>query len=128
MAKISEDKLKQVQKRYDKVTRMFGWLYEYSMSGSISNDNFTRLVDKYQAEQAQPLEQIDAPERAMQEIRDTRQNTVQWANLMAGTPVYRNLPPETSISLWNVLRFLTVWRQMTEWSRPFVSVTVSAVT
>ena len=40
-------------------------------------------MDKYQAEQAQLLEQIDALERAMQEVRDTRQNAIQWADLMA---------------------------------------------
>ncbi len=63
-AKSSEGKLKQARKRYDEVTRMFDRLYEDSLSGRISNDNFTRLVDKYQAEQAQLLEQIDALERA----------------------------------------------------------------
>ena len=82
-AKSSEGKLKQARKRYDEVTRMFDRLYEDPLSGRISNDNFTRLVDKYQAEQAQLLEQIDALERAMQEVRDTRQNAVQWADLMA---------------------------------------------
>ena len=81
--KSNEGKLKQARKRYDEVTRMFDRLYEDSLSGRISNDNFTRLVDKYQAEQAQLLEQIDALERALQEVRDTRQNAVQWADMMA---------------------------------------------
>ena len=93
-AKSSEGKLKQARKRYDEVTRMFDRLYEDSLSGRISNDNFTRLVDKYQAEQAQLLEQIDALERAMQEVRDTRQNAVQWADLMAGYAGIQELTAE----------------------------------
>ena len=82
-AKSNEGKLKQAQKRYDEVTRMFDRLYEDSLFGCISNDNFTRLVDKYQAEQAQLLTQIDTLERALQEVKDTRQNAVQWADMMA---------------------------------------------
>ncbi len=93
-AKSSEGKLKQARKRYDEVTRMFDRLYEDSLSGRISNDNFTRLVDKYQAEQAQLLEQIDALERAMQEVRDTQQNAVQWADLMAGYAGIQELTAE----------------------------------
>ena len=94
-AKSSEGKLKQARKRYDEVTRMFDRLYEDSLSGRISNDNFTRLVDKYQAEQAQLLEQIDALERAMQEVRDTRQNAIQWADLMAEYAGIQELTAET---------------------------------
>ena len=93
-AKSSEGKLKQARKRYDEVTRMFDRLYEDSLSGRISNDNFTRLVDKYQAEQAQLLEQIDALERAMQKVRDTQQNAVQWADLMAGYAGIQELTAE----------------------------------
>ena len=93
-AKSSEGKLKQARKRYDEVTRMFDRLYEDSLSGRISNDNFTRLVDKYQTEQAQLLEQIDVLERAMQEVKDTRRNAVQWADLMAEYAGIRELTAE----------------------------------
>ena len=79
----SESKLKQAQKRYDEVTRLFDRLYEDSLSGRISSNNFTRLIDKYQSEQTQLLEQINTLERTMQEIKDTRQNAVQWADMMA---------------------------------------------
>ena len=51
-------------------------------------------MDKYQAEQAQLLEQIDALERAMQEVRDTRQNAVQWVDLMAGYAGIQELTAE----------------------------------
>lgn len=79
----SESKLKQAQKRYDEVTRLFDRLYEDSLSGRISSNNFARLIDKYQSEQTQLLEQINTLERTMQEIKDTRQNAVQWADMMA---------------------------------------------
>lgn len=81
--KSNETKLKQARKRYDEVTRLFDRLYEDSLSGRISNDNFSRLIDKYQTEQEQLLGQIQAIENALQEVRDNQQNAVKWADLMA---------------------------------------------
>lgn len=49
--KTNESKLKQTKKRYDEVSRLFDRLYEDSLSGRISNDNFNRLIEKYQSEQ-----------------------------------------------------------------------------
>ena len=51
--KANESKLKQAKKRYEEVTRLFDRLYEDSLSGRISNDNFNRLIEKYQSEQEQ---------------------------------------------------------------------------
>ena len=81
--KSNESKLKQAKKRYDEVTRLFDRLYEDSLSGRISNDNFTRLIDKYQTEQEQLLGQIENLENALQEVKDSQTNAVQWAALMA---------------------------------------------
>lgn len=81
--KSNENKLKQAKKRYDEVTRLFDRLYEDSLSGRISNDNFTRLIDKYQTEQEQLLGQIQSLENALQEVKDSQTNAVQWAALMA---------------------------------------------
>lgn len=81
--KTNEGKLKQARKRYDEVTRLFDRLYEDSLSGRISNDNFARLIDKYQTEQEQLLGQIQSLENALQEVKDNRTNAVQWADLMA---------------------------------------------
>lgn len=81
--KSNENKLKQTKKRYDEVTRLFDRLYEDSLSGRISNDNFNRLIDKYQTEQEQLLEQIASLENALQEVKDRQTNAVQWAALMA---------------------------------------------
>lgn len=81
--KSNETKLKQARKRYDEVTRLFDRLYEDSLSGRISNDNFSRLIDKYQTEQEQLLGQIQALETAMQEVKDNQQNAIRWAELMA---------------------------------------------
>lgn len=81
--KNNESKLKQAKKRYDEVTRLFDRLYEDSLSGRISNENFIRLIDKYQAEQEQLLVQIDTLQRALQEVKDNQQNAVKWADLMA---------------------------------------------
>lgn len=81
--KSNESKLKQAKKRYDEVTRLFDRLYEDSLSGRISNDNFTRLIDKYQSEQEQLQGQIAALENTMQEAKDNQQNAVKWADMMA---------------------------------------------
>lgn len=67
----------------NEVTRLFDRLYEDSLSGRISNDNFTRLIDKYQTEQEQLLGQIQSLENALQEVKDSQTNAVQWAALMA---------------------------------------------
>jgi hypothetical protein len=82
--KNNETKLKQARKRYDEVTRLFDRLYEDSLAGRISNDNFTRLIDKYQTEQGKLLEQIATLEDTLQEVKDSQNNAVQWAELMAG--------------------------------------------
>ena len=82
--KNNETKLKQARKRYDEVTRLFDRLYEDSLAGSISNENFTRLIDKCQTEQGKLLEQIATPEDVLQEVKNSKSNAVQWAELMAG--------------------------------------------
>ena len=82
--KNNETKLKQARKRYDEVTRLFDRLYEDSLAGRISNENFTRLIDKYQTEQGKLLGQIATLEDALQEVKDSKNNAVQWAELMAG--------------------------------------------
>lgn len=92
--KSNESKLKQAKKRYDEVTRLFDRLYEDSLSGRISNDNFTRLIDKYQTEQEQLLGQIQNLENALQEVKDSQTNAVQWAALMADYVGIRELTVE----------------------------------
>ncbi len=47
------------------MTRLFDRLYEDSLSGRISNENFTRLIDKYQTEQEKLLEQMATLEDAL---------------------------------------------------------------
>ena len=81
--KNNTDRLKAAKKRYEEVTRLFDRLYEDSVPGRISHDNFNRLMDKYQTEQEQLLGQIQALETAMQEVKDNQQNAVRWAELMA---------------------------------------------
>lgn len=79
----NESKLKQARKRFEDVTRLFDRLYEDSLSGRISNENFTRLIEKYQAEQEQLQGQIATLETALQQVKDNQTNAVQWADLMA---------------------------------------------
>ena len=81
--KNNADRLKAAKKRYEEVTRLFDRLYEDSVSGRISHENFNRLMDKYQTEQEQLLGQIQALETAMQEVKDNQQNAIRWAELMA---------------------------------------------
>lgn len=93
--KSNESKLKQARKRYEEVTRLFDRLYEDSLSGRISNDNFTRLIDKYQTEQEQLLGQIDTLQNALQEVKDNQRNAVKWADLMAQYAGLQELTAET---------------------------------
>ena len=92
--KSNESKLKQAKKRYEEVTKLFDRLYEDSLSGRISNDNFTRLIDKYQTEQEQLLGQIDTLQNALQEVKDNQLNAVKWADLMAGYAGLQELTAE----------------------------------
>lgn len=82
-SKQNERKLKQAQKRYEDVTRAFDRLYEDSLSGRISNDNFYRLIEKYQTEQEQLQEQITTLEAAFQQVKDTQDNAEKWADIIA---------------------------------------------
>lgn len=93
--KSNESKLKQAKKRYEEVTRLFDRLYEDSLSGRISNDNFTRLIDKYQTEQERLLGQIDTLQHTLQEVRDNQLNAVKWADLMAQYAGLQELTAET---------------------------------
>ena len=52
--KNNADRLKAAKKRYEEVTRLFDRLYEDSVSGRISHDNFNRLMDKYQTHAGVP--------------------------------------------------------------------------
>lgn len=81
--KSNESKLKQAKKRCDEVTRLFDRLYEDSLSGRISNDNFTRLINKYQSEQEQLQRQIEQLESTMQAVKDNQSNAIQWADFMS---------------------------------------------
>ncbi len=92
--KNNESKLKQARKRYDEVTKLFDRLYEDSLSGRISNENFTRLIEKYQSEQEQLLGQIETLEHVFQEVRDNQTNAVQWADLMASYAGIQELTAE----------------------------------
>lgn len=126
--KSNESKLKQAKKRYDEVTRLFDRLYEDSLSGRISNDNFTRLIDKYQTEQEQLLGQIAALERALQEVKDNQTNAVKWADLMAE---YAGIQELTAENLNLLVERIEVFdRKETEagTEQALKSVTASAVT
>lgn len=126
--KSNETKLKQARKRYDEVTRLFDRLYEDSLSGRISNENFKRLIDKYQTEQGKLLEQIATLEDALQEVRDSQRNAAQWAELMAGHVGITELSAENLNLLVERIEVSTERKQRTGYSRPSKSVTASAVT
>lgn len=76
---IDEKKLKQSKKRYNDVTRLVDRLYEDSLSGRISNDNFNRLIDKYQKEQEELLNQIETIEKEIKKQDNFNQNAIDWA-------------------------------------------------
>ena len=76
--------------RYDEVTRLFDRLYEDSLSGHISNENFTRLIGKYQSEQERLQTEIPVLKDSLSLVKENRENAVKWAELMAPMPGYRS--------------------------------------
>lgn len=93
-SKSNEGRLKQAQKRYDEVTKLFDRLYEDSLSGRISNDNFTRLIGKYQSEQERLQAEMDELQSSLSLVKENKENAFKWAELMAAFAGIQELTAE----------------------------------
>jgi K+/H+ antiporter YhaU regulatory subunit KhtT len=81
-------------KRLDEINRLVDRLYEDSVLGRISSENFDRMIGKYQDEQKELATQIAAYEQAEKAITDTRTEAEQCADLLAGFADITELTPE----------------------------------
>ena len=81
-------------KRLDELNRLVDRLYEDSVLGRISGDNFDRMIGKYQDEQKALTATIAAYEQAEKATDDTRTEAEQCADLLAGFAGIAELTPE----------------------------------
>ena len=95
----NENKLKQMKKRYEDITRLFDKLYEDSLSGRITNDNFNRLISKYQNEQEELLQQIEKLEEELKKQNNFNQGAINWAEKISEYSQIKELNAEILNSL-----------------------------
>lgn len=82
-AKTTQTRLKTAEKRLDELNRLFDKLYEDSVSGRITQTNFERLMEKYQAEQEQTEQQIVEMRTSLKGTAEVESNAESWATLIA---------------------------------------------
>lgn len=87
-------KYKRDCKRLDELNRFVDRLYEDSVLGRISAENFDRMIGKYQGEQTELAAVITVYERTEKATSDTRTEAEQCADLLAGFAGITELMPE----------------------------------
>jgi DNA invertase Pin-like site-specific DNA recombinase len=87
-------KYKRDRKRLDELNRLVDRLYEDSVLGRISPENFDRMIGKYQAEQKELAAILTAYEQEEKAVSDTRTEAGQCADLLAGFAGISELTPE----------------------------------
>jgi len=87
-------KYKRDCKRQAELNRFIDRLYEDSVLGRISPENFDRMIAKYQSEQKELTAQIAAYQQAEKEISDTRTDAEQCADMLANAAGISELTPE----------------------------------
>ena len=70
-------------KRLAELDKLLGKLYEDSIIGKITQDNFDRLMDKYQQEQKEVAAEVNAFESAETELSDKRSDAEKCVDLLA---------------------------------------------
>lgn len=70
-------------KRLAELEKLLGKLYEDSIVGKITQDNFDRLMDKYQKEQKEVAAEVNAYESAETELADKRTDAEKCVDLLA---------------------------------------------
>ena len=93
-ASTSVAQYKRARKRLYEVNRLVERLYEDTVLGRISAENFDRMISKYQEEQKDLTAQIEAVERAEKAVNDTRTDAERCASLLAGQAGITELTPE----------------------------------
>ena len=70
------------EKRRDEVDKLFARLYEDRVTGSISEQNYTMLSQKYQSEQAELSDRIKALKADLSAEKQTEADAVKWIALI----------------------------------------------
>ena len=81
-------------KRLDELARVIDRLYEDSVLGRISAENFDRMIGKYQSEQSELAAAVSDYEKADKAVSDTRTDAERCAALLAGFTGITELTPE----------------------------------
>lgn len=91
--------MKKAEKRRPEVDGLFARLYEDWAAGRITEYNFNMLTAKYQTEQSEPAEKIDALTAELDTTKQMESDARQWVELIRQ---YAN-PTELTAPLLNTL-------------------------
>lgn len=80
--KRHETELKRAEKRKAELDRLFAKLYEDWAAGRISEQNFTMLSEKYQAEQAEVADRIEKAHTLMEATAKDAEDAGKWVELI----------------------------------------------
>ena len=89
-----EAQYKRVCKRLDEVNRLVDKLYEDSISGKVSENNFVRMLGKYQQEQEKILAEKEKLESDTAAVREIHYDAKQFADLLEQYGDISELTPE----------------------------------
>ena len=98
--------------RIDEIDRLIAKLYEDNFCGKLSDERYSRMAAKYEAEQAGLMQSVSAWEK---EATELERETVDVRLLLTGLREYSSMETLTrSIRLLNGSRFTTVsWWMVT---------------
>ena len=74
--------LTKAQKRKAEVDKLFARVYEDRVNGTITEQNFTMLSQKYQTEQAELTEKIEKLTAEISEVKQTEADAEKWIALL----------------------------------------------
>ena len=74
--------LSKAEKRRDEVDKLFARLYEDRVTGSITEQNYTMLSQKYQSEQAELADRIESLKADLSAVKQTEADAEKWIALI----------------------------------------------
>ena len=97
--KKKTSELTKAQKRKAEVDRLFARMYEDRVNGTITEQNFMMLSQKYQTEQAELTEKIEKNTAELSEVSQTEADAEKWITLVK----QYSAPKELDATLLNAL-------------------------
>ena len=80
--KKKTSELTKAEKRKAEMDKLFARLYEDRVNGTISEQNYTMLSQKYQTEQAELTEKIEKINAELSEVKQTEADAEKWISLV----------------------------------------------